>query len=275
LIVSALLISLCVTTLIDARSTHAGDLSERDTSEFGVRTASIVPRARRLTGTKCTVHRVKKAATNGVILTRPAVRLLFWKAAFWNAEENTQERDYYVRGVTALANNPAFWTSVNEYGVKGGSWAGSTVLTLPSPTSTATEVSDATVEQTLTAYFDANSSIANSKTIFVVMLPEGVKSISDVDNHDVGHHHYFQYNRKPLYFAVIEYDPQSMEENRLATVTHEIFEAATDPQGTGYKDKTTGKEIADLCEGPPEMHIRSLAGYEVERVWSQTACACV
>lgn len=52
-------------------------------------------------------------------------------------------------------------------------------------------------------------------------------------------------------------------------ISHEIYEMATDPIGLGYI--WGGKEVGDFCEGQSD----SIAGVNVQKVWSAAAGACL
>jgi hypothetical protein len=118
------------------------------------------------------------------------------------------------------------------------------------------------------------------------MLPNGVTSTYDTSNSFIGHHQIYQYNGSTMFepslgptnqyngnvvYAVVEYSSNTTQ--TMSVITHEVYEAATDPDGsTGYWDPPDGgeTEIGDPCN----LQTIILDGYPVQQVWSQAACGC-
>jgi len=194
------------------------------------------------------------------------VVLLWWSTYFW--DRHRTERDFYKAALSAFGNDPAFWNRLSEYGVTGGSYVGTIDLTRfggPSASLSEQDITDA-----LTFRFNNLTTPPDQDTIYAIMLPDGLSSAYDTMNSFIGHHQVYQYNGKPVYYAVVEYSSNTTQ--TLSVITHEIYEAATDPDGsTGYRDASGGEdEVGDFCN----LQTMMIGMYPVQKVWSQKDCGC-
>jgi hypothetical protein len=79
-------------------------------------------------------------------------------------------------------------------------------------------------------------------------------------------------------YAVIEAWNATMAGHSVAA-SHEIAEAATDPDGAGYWAGSLRGEVGDLCVGTStllsdESTPAASFFYRVQGSWSQASCAC-
>jgi hypothetical protein len=204
--------------------------------------------------------------SGATILTNPKVVLTWWSTYFW--DQHKTERDTYKAALNAVANDAAFWARLSEYGITGGSYGGQIDLTRFGGSATLTEKA---IQDALSFRFDNLSSGADSSAIYVVMLPNGLTSDYDTSNGFIGHHQTYNYKGQNIWYSVVEYSTDTRR--TLSVVTHEVYEAATDPDvSTGYFDHAQGgeTEVGDLCNGQTIM----MDGYTVQQVWSQSSCGC-
>ena len=232
----------------------------------------------------CTTHSIVSQTTPPNVIKAPIVHVIFW--GDWTKNGDPQLQTSYTSTWTALAATPAFYTRISEYGVSPGSYGGSISYSsgkaganLPeSPPGTS-----GTIQKGLLAAIGSNSSGAND--IWVILLANGTTAQYDTGGGFGGHHQTFTNSGTKYRYAVIEYN--SGTQNPL--VSHEIMEAATDPDFNGYIDKTgplcgnQNCEIGDPCQsgsvnnaaGFNVSNFRNIAGVQVEQIWSQKACVCV
>jgi hypothetical protein len=261
--------------------TNAIGLRPKARNLGGVPTGPIaVSRAVRVRGTRrgggrgggggggtCPVN-VTRQSSSGPLLTTPKVVLLWWSTYFW--DRHLTERHYYRDALTAVGGDPAFWSRLSEYGITGGSFAGTIDLTRFGGPSTS--VSEQAIRDALTYRFNVSSITPDASTIYVVMLPNGITSAYDTSNGFIGHHQTYTYKGQSVWYAVVEYSSDTR--TTLNVITHEVYEAATDPDvSTGYWDPASGgeTEIGDLCN----LQTMIIDGYPVQKVWSQKGCGCI
>jgi hypothetical protein len=218
-------------------------------------------------GAACPVD-VTRQSSSGRLITNPSVVLLWWSTHFW--DQHITDRHYYRDALRAVASDSAFWNRLSEYGIDGGSFGGQIDLTrFGGPSQSVTEQA---IQDALTFRFDNLNSAPDASSIYVVMLPNGIQSAFDSANGFIGHHRFCDYNGTTIWYAVVEYSSDTRR--TLNVITHEVYEAATDPDlATGYWDPSTGgeTEVGDLCN----LQTLMIDNYPVQQVWSQAGCTCV
>ena len=210
---------------------------------------------------------VQRQSTSGPLITTPKVVLTWWSTYFW--DRHLTERHYYRDALATVGNDSAFWNRLSEYGVTSGSVSGTLDLTRFGGPSAS--VSEQDIQNALTYRFNVSSITPDQNSIYVVMLPNGITSAYDTSNNFIGHHQSYQYNGQNVWYGVVEYSTNTTQ--TLSVITHEVYEAATDPDGsTGYWDPPNGgeTEIGDPCN----LQTMMIDGYPVQQVWSQQACGC-
>ena len=138
-----------------------------------------------------------------------------------------------------------------EYGVRGGT-LGATVRALPDQAPGIFPdgwVLERLIEQVAPLGITPNS-------LYVVVLPPGSSTTALTAEHATGYHFWGAFP-----YAVVTYD------NVL--ISHEVYEAATDPFGLGVK--IGAEEVGDMCEG----RYSHFAGVEVQQFWSVEKGECL
>lgn len=142
-----------------------------------------------------------------------------------------------------------------------------------------TEVADADIRKMLDAEI-ANGGIpaANNDSCYFVFLPVFTVSVSPFGRSDstsarvAGYHSVLQLaSGQHVYYAVIAYDVSAS----AYTVSHELAEIVTNPEGFGWTaTRTTAssiikEEIADVCTDPASFH-----GESISQFWSRSLGRC-
>jgi hypothetical protein len=211
-------------------------------------------------------------------------------AVYWNAKVKYQSQlDGFYQAIT----QSEYFDWLNEYDtstqhIGRGQLAGSLV-----DTQTATTVTNQQIEDELARLIDAHklpSPTAND--LYMVHFPPGV-SITDNDGGAscqvfCAYHSTFTHKGKNVYFGVIPdlggdcaggCGSKSQLENTTAATSHEMIEAVTDAAvglatsfgpPLAWYDMNNG-EIGDICVGQDDV----IAGYTVQREWSNAAGACI
>lgn len=207
-------------------------------------------------------------AHGGRILANAKVHRMFW-GDYWTQAAHTAEATDYDTTWTNLANDPSFYTRMSEYGVGAGS-AGTRWNLGGAPTGS---ISEATITARIQSTLSAASYFPSSNDLFVVYLPSGTTDQFDITNNFAGHHNHFTWNvlffSFDVAYAVIEYSSDRNYTNPV--VSHEISEAATDPDLNQFFDGGDGSEVGDICR----FVYNNIAGQQVETIYSQKSCRCV
>jgi hypothetical protein len=223
--------------------------------------------ARRADACSTDVHAHSSPAN---VMHSPHVHNVFWGASYWNAAGNL--RSELDATWTDLANNVAFWKRLAEYGVGNGNFADSTIQDPPVVQGSGIYVSEQDIQGTIAAEVEAGNIAGgfDGNDLYVIYLEPAVYSDYDNTNNFAGHHMSFTDSiGRLIRYAVVEWG-SSAQMTMLSS--HEIAEAATDPDSNGYFQDSDGDEIGDLCQAGPGF---LWDGHQVEEVWSQDACSCI
>jgi hypothetical protein len=232
-------------------------------------------------------------SSGGPIMANPRTSLLFWGA--WDAGDASS----YASSLQTLAGTSAFYNRMAEYGIGNGTFG----QRLPDYTTGATGYqSECTLVGQLVKSIGAAGIVPDSNDLFVIILPSDSHSRFGHSHGARGHHGstantmmhtdcnsqsscsytsqgslakactntdtgdtYSLTVNGALYnirYAIVD----SSANTAVVTASHEMAEAATDPDLTTYKN-----EIGDMCEGQ-RTYVR---GVLVQKIWSQSACRCV
>lgn len=206
----------------------------------------------------------------GRVIAHPRIHRVFWGSA-WSQWPRYFESISYNATWSNLANTAAFYNRVAEYGIGQGSSGNRFDIS----TGATGAVAETTFQDGLVSALAAASYTPTDDDIFVIFLPPGTTSQYDTDNNGAGHHYSFyglvNYAFHDIVYAVLEY--QTSSDTLNMNVSHEIMEAATDPDIYSYFDTVTNpaQEVGDVCW----HQSAKIAGYTVEKVWSQAVCRCV
>lgn len=195
----------------------------------------------------------------GTIFTSPRIHLVFW--GDWWQQEGITDFNRIADAWIVLANDPAFYSPVSEYGVGTGTLVG-TFNTNPNMAVGQITEKDAQLElqnEISQGFLPANK----PNSVYIIVLPQGSPSFGDV----IGGHHG---SVDGISYALIDYN--SNLSFMSLVISHEIYECATDPYYNGIRG-TAGKEseIADLCQGD----IYTLDYNFIQGVWSEQNCMCI
>ena len=201
---------------------------------------------------------VRLQSTSAWLLTKPEVSIVYWGS--WWVTSQTPQLDNMIVEWNTLANDPRFYSGLSEYGIQPGTLIGNYTTNWNLPNSPLSEnYIETELQEEIT---NGNLPPANANSIYVIELPSGVHSQLDINNGYGGHHT----NYNGFSFAVIEYNDSTIMS--IAT-SHEIYEACTDTDGSGFNGGSTESEIGDLCGSS-----YNLDGYIIQKLWLQSQCKC-
>lgn len=224
-----------------------------------------------IAGSNCPYH-VYHHDPNGWLLTEPEVHLDFWgNWNQWSDAIGITQPDTFLYDWYSLLNQDGVMQRLAEYGIHEGT-LDITAYYNPGPTvidgvdaGGSSVLDDTTFAATLGNEIQTGSlPYPNSNTLYVVLLPPNVTTSKIVTNQWDGYHASSSYAGQAYAYAIVRYS------GKLATTSHEIYEAATNPGGSGFFDDASGNEIGDLCQPNSE----TINGYTVQKVWSQSLCSC-
>jgi hypothetical protein len=217
----------------------------------------------------------------GRLLSAVRVHLIFWGTA-WTAlpHPTPSVGDCTDAVVTILASD--YMRSLAQYGVGGGKLGSVTVVDDAvggSPASPPNPFSDDDVWQ-LVEHLRAANRIptadigSGAQGLYLVVMPNGTTaSNSGV----IGEHSYYWFG-SPATNVPFAWVTQSSLDMFSEVFSHELVEACTDPEGTGWTSATACGtnhggwcEIGDVCEG----NTATVQGVVVQRYWSNSDNSCV
>jgi hypothetical protein len=207
----------------------------------------------------------------GLVLRSPLVYLIYWGKAWTRPDSHTPTAEQ-VTSATRTMLASSYMAGLAEYrGIGRGAVRGSKVLSSSEPPS---GFSDDDVRQFVRDQISTGAipgPDASNQTVYGVVMPPGVKpdhaAWEGEHNTDGGDGHGMHY----AWFA------NSGDLDGLTRImSHEIVEAATDPEGEGFLG-TRGTcsqdgwcEIADICTATGVVE-----GVTVQSYWSDKAGECV
>ncbi|HWB52838.1 MAG TPA: hypothetical protein VG722_01550, partial [Tepidisphaeraceae bacterium] len=145
-----------------------------------------------------------------------------------------------------------YWSQLGEYSIGPGSFHGGEP---DAPGDVTYDGHDSTAQQVITYNINFGSTdMPDAQRLYVLFVPDAVTDPSGA----AAYHWYYAYHGQTAYYAVV---PEPTVSGSLGQteidLSHEMIEAATDPDGaTGWRgDTATGKingndEIADFADGP-------------------------
>jgi hypothetical protein len=205
---------------------------------------------------------------HGLVLSRELLYLIYWGSA-WTYLSTTPTSDQVTSAVrTMLAGS--YLAGLAQYrGVGGGEVRGSTVLASSEPPDGFTDDDVARFVRDQLAAGTIAGPNSDNQTVYGVVMPPGVKP-----DHAEGEHNTFRGHGQTIHYAWFA------NAGSLHTLTgimsHEIVEAATDPEGNGFigVDGTCSQEgwceIADVCSSAGVVD-----GVAVRSYWSDEAGKCI
>jgi hypothetical protein len=222
-------------------------------------------------------HQVYRHDIDGWLLKNPEMHLVFY-GSYWTTYLNFVEEQYYQNAWHNLLDLGTVLQRLSEYGIASGTLDPIDRFTnynadLNKDGSLITKqitIDDATFPT------DINNDILagilpqpNDNTLYVIMLPKNTTTKSLVANKWAGYHDHSVYAGNRYAYAIIGYN--STYDNTDELISHELLEASSNPDGSGYYEDNDGDEIADICQAYTE----NIDGYTVEKVFSDATCSCL
>jgi hypothetical protein len=207
---------------------------------------------------------------HGRVLESPQLYLIYWGAG-WHAAPTPTAAQITHAVHTLLASD--YLTGLTQYRGSGhGTLGGSTLVTWSEPPD---GLADAQVADFVDALLTAGTVPGpdpDNQTLYGVVLPTGITPESPGW---VGEHNYYKRSGQKIPYAWFS------NAGDLASLTwiisHELVEAATDPDGHGFvgvKGTCAGPgwcEIADICESTSS----TVDGINVQGYWSNQDNDCI
>jgi hypothetical protein len=213
-------------------------------------------------------HHRKFVDRHGLVLSRELLYLIYWGSA-WTYLSTTPTADQATSAVrTMLASS--YLAGLAQYrGVGRGEVRGSSVLASSEPPDGFTDDDVARFVRDQLAAGTIAGPDADNQTVYGVVMPPGINP-----DHAEGEHNTFRGHGQTIHYAWFA------NAGSLHTLTgimsHEIVEAATDPEGNGFigVDGTCSQEgwceIADVCSSAGVVD-----GVAVRSYWSDEAGKCI
>ncbi len=224
-----------------------------------IRTA-LIAAALGLATTSCHVAKDAFVDGGGWVMKHPTVHMVFW-GSYW--QSNPAEAAGYVARWDALMNSPGdVLERLAEYGV--GSGVFDTAVAFAAPAAAGTMSSFDLIGELDSEILTGTLPIPSADTIYMIMLPPNTTTDLLVSWNATGYHAASVYNDVVFTYAVIGYGKQDV------IVSHELYEAATDPTALGWVNWSNGQELADACAN----HYVVDQGTWVATVWSNDNNGC-
>jgi hypothetical protein len=208
----------------------------------------------------------------GPVLNKADVYLLYWGNTWTATRTSYPTPEQITAAITTLIGGPYLSGLAQYRGIKPAVLRGSTAVTSSDPPPAFT---DEQVGDFLDTQLDAGLAPEpdrDHQPLYIVVLPPG--AYAGGDSHFVGEHTYYKRHGQRIPFA------WTAASDSLATatqtITHELVEAITDPEGSailgvaGTCRQNGWCEIADICPDP-----RIVDGVTAEPYWSNLAGACI
>jgi hypothetical protein len=208
---------------------------------------------------------------NGVVLQVPQLFLVYWGTA-WTATPAPTPTSGAVTGACRTMMASAYLTGLAEYrGIGRGFVRGSAVITSSNPPNGFTDQQVANfIDAQITAGTIPGPDVDN-QTLYCVVMPQGTNASS---TSFIGEHTFYTRSSQRIHFAWITNSGNLASVTRI--ISHELVEAATDPEGSawlgvaGTCSQGGWCEIGDICSSTSQLD-----GVTVQSFWSDQAGACV
>jgi hypothetical protein len=206
---------------------------------------------------------------HGAVLRAIEVHLVYWGIDWTGAHAPTADR-ITAAVQTMLASS--FMAGLHQYrGIGRGTVRDATTVTDPDAP---IQFDDDEISDFLDARFSAGTLArpdAGNQNLYLVMTPFGTSSR---ERDFAGEHNFYERSGHRVHFAWITY--QRTLETATSLISHEVVEAATDPEGGAVLgvDRTCDRpgwcEISDVCSRTGVVD-----GVVVQSYWSSADDACV
>lgn len=215
------------------------------------------------------INQVTRHDPNGWLLLQPEMHFVFY-GQYWDL---TAEPDAYEYTWTELLNKGTLLQRLSEYGISSGTLDTEYYFTAQDktfPNSQVTVIDDSLIVNDLIAQITSGSvPKPNPNTIYSIMLPPNTNTKFMLDNNSAAYHSSSSYGAERFTYSISSYQYKFEDVNVF--LSHELYEAATDPNWNGFF-QGNGDEVADLCEYFPGEYVD---GFLVSKVWSEASCVCL
>jgi len=251
----------------------------------GLRLETVQPHV-----SECTTENI--VSHGGPLVVTPRVNLVFW------GNFDPGQADEITSNWQVLANTPAFYNRMAEYGINNGTFG----QRIDIPDGVSGRHADCAFVGGLASWLGAAGVSPSDDDVYLIFLPSDTSNQNNVDDKAKGHHGSYargfrgtdeQYDRSTgtcyepssgttydlkingdipnLRYAIDRY--YSDMALVMTVSTHEAAETFGNPDGRGVG------ELCDMCEGHTaenNYHFWSyINGIRVSKTWSQNACRCV
>ena len=211
----------------------------------------------------------------GAVVAHVQVQALFY-GTYWSTSDGQQSASDINTYLSYLVDS-SFMDVMNEYGVGHGTFLGNGIVD-PGLLGASIQVE---IANDITAGRLPGASI---NTLYVVFTPPNVSVTSGSESSLLdffGYHNIFSYGATGVVNYAVIANPigngtdgsMTVFQTITHTISHELSEAVTDPDGAGWVDPVSGDEIADAADRPG--NIAFLNDYVVAGLWSVAQQAVV
>ena len=204
-------------------------------------------------------------------VTAPAgipVQLIFW-GNNWNTGD-AGLRDKLVAAALNIIEGP-YASALDQYGLSGPTFRGSTTVTSPAPPAT---FDDGSIGDLVWTCIGANifpkPNAPGGRNYYCVFMPPGTNY---GPGGALGAHSYPLHVEFPFDFerAWVAWIGNSDLNTMTRAFGHEMVEAISDPEASAWYVNSSGAEIGDLCNSRQSF----IKGVFVEGYWAKNTNACV
>jgi hypothetical protein len=230
----------------------------------------------------------------GKILDDVRVNLLCW-GAYWTSEPNGALFQFgqICDGLRHLIEYSPYMAGLSQYrGVKQGRMGVANInnsTPVPNPFSDTditnlltSELNRVGGQRTLPTPDETIQRYGGNSVLYFVIPPDGIPCTQpDPAKNRNGSHSFFDLDSMRIYYGwALHNGIQNDPNGAIAILSHELVEACTDPEGTGFQMNAPGIctsdphawcEIGDVCN----TNGTTLNGLNVRSYWSDTSKACV
>lgn len=197
--------------------------------------------------------------------TQPKIHVVFW-GKYWTYD-GYQLFAYDSDVLQLILNDPSFYKPMQEYGINTGSLVG---IHISNEGILAENIINDDIQSELLSEIGNGvlpAPDSSQNTMYVIMLPPNTPAADCNGGACSAYHRWASYNNVNFTYDVVEFD----KTGGFVVISHEIYEAATDPTLHEFNGGWGEGEIGDLCGG----QAYTLDGVQIQKLWSQNACQCI
>ena len=202
---------------------------------------------------------------NDWLQTQPRIHIVFW-GQYWT-HDGFGLLAYDSNVLQGILNDPSFYKPMQEYGIDAGSLVGIHVSNegILAENIINDDIQSELLSEIKNGVLPTPDLLQN--TMYVIMLPPNTPPAECNGGVCTGYHRWATYNNTNFTYSVIEFD----KNGGFVVISHEIYEAITDPTLHEFNGGWGEGEIGDLCGGQTYVLDNTL----IQKLWSQNACQCI